>query len=685
MATKAELLDIARQALDEGDEATANAAMDMIEKMQTVSSSDIPVGDAQKTYTDSQPVEESPITQSVNALNQFAAAGVRGAVNTVDLLGSPFRAVLEGGTDILNKGVGLVTGKEYAPTEVPTLRESLSPYGIEANFMEDGATRKIVEAGGQAVAPSAAVGGILRGVSKTVPYAAQGAEGLLKGAALQVSKGTSVASDASLGALSGFGAGAGQEVAGDPGALAGGILSPVAGVAAAKGIKGAASAITAPKEAPLSESDKIIQKLLQDAATGAGMSAKQVAGKVRRMGDEGMLADVDETFVSLLRTSVNENQNVRGFAKTELINRQKGQAARISDKLGEETGTVGLTLDQEVDRVNNLLQPKISKLYEEAGKVDFQLSQKLKNMMSGGTSLNVAYKNAQKAIKDIESIGEPVTQMTIIDQTKKSLDDMISKAYRKGANEEGSRLVKLKRVMLDEVDAANPIYAKARALAADKKSLQNAADLGLMFSKMKASELDELVSTMGASERHMYMLGAKQALLDRIDNIGQNRDLVNALFGKNGDVRKLKTLFKKESKFKKFSNTLKMEADWRITSNAVRGGSQTKQFIDDSANAVQAVDSAVQFASSPVAAARISGNLLAKLKSKRNEESYKQALEKVGFILSQRGVEPKKVYELLKSGDEKRIKYFLDAMAPKTGVGEAITPSLIGIQTETQQ
>jgi len=51
------------------------------------------------------------------------------------------------------------------------------------------------------------------------------------------------------------------------------------------------------------------------------------------------------------------------------------------------------------------------------------------------------------------------------------------------------------------------------------------------------------------------------------------------------------------------------------------------------------------------------GSLLAKLKGKRNEEAYKQALERTGFILSQRGIEPEKVQELLKSGDEKRIKY----------------------------
>lgn len=649
------------------------------------SSADVPVGTPQQTSTESQPVEESPITQSVNALNQFAAAGTRGMVNTVDLLGAPIRAGLEKGTDILNKGVGLFTGKEYLPTEVPTLRESLAPYGIETNFMPEGSTRNIIEAGGQSAAPAGVVGGLIRGVGKSAPYAAQGAEGLLRGSALQVGKGTNAVSDVGLGVLSGLGAGAGQEVAGDAGAIAGGILSPVAGVTALKGIKGAASALTAPKEAAISESDKIIQKLLQDAATGAGMSAKEVAAKVKGMGKEGMLADVDETFASLLRTSANESPNVRGAARTELSARQEGQAKRIADKLDEDTGTIGLTLDQEVERVNSLLQPKIAKLYEEAGKVEVQLSEKLNNMMKGETSLNKAYRNAQQAIKDIEAIGEPVTQMTVVDQTKKSLDDMISKTYREGANEEGARLVKMKKVMLEEVDQANPVYAQARQLASDKKSLQNASDLGLMFNKMKASELDDLVSTMGGSERHMYLLGAKQALLDRIDGIGQNRDLVNAMFGKNGDVRKLKTLFKDEAAFNNFRDTLKMEADWRLTSNTVRGNSTTKRQIDDSANAVQVADEAIQFASSPVAAMRIIGGLMGKLSGKRSEEAYKQALEKTGFILSQRGIEPEKVYDLLKSGDEKRIKYFLESVAPKTGAKEAITPAVIGSQTETQQ
>lgn len=704
MATKAELLDIAQQALDEGDEATATAAMDMIEQLKpAMSSSDVPIGEPQKTSTGSQPVEESPISQSVNALGQFAAAANRGVVNTIDLLGSPFRAVLEGGTDILNKGVGLVTGQEYAPTEVPTLRESLYPYGIETNFMEQSPTRNIIEAGGQAAAPSGVFGGLIRSVGKSAPYVAQGAEGLLRGSALQVGKGTNAVSDVGLGVLSGAGAGAGEEVAGAPGALVGGVVAPTAGVGASKALapaiesvveKGISGAIkSAAKDAysyftpkaKLSESDKIIQGLLQDAATGAGMSAKEVSAKVKGMGKEGMLADVDETFASLLKTSANENPNVRGFARTELSNRQEGQAKRIADRLDEDTGTAGLTLDEEINRVESLLQPKIKQLYDEAGKAEIQLSPKLNNMMNGETSLNKAYKNAQQAIKDIDAIGEPVTQMTVIDQTKKSLDDMIGKAVREGANEEAGRLIKMKKVMLEEVDQANPVYAQARQLASDKKSLQNAADLGIMFNKMKASELDDLVATMGGSERHMYLLGAKKALLDRIDGIGQNRDLVNSMFGKNGDVRKLKTLFKDDESFNQFRDTLKMEADWRITSNTVRGNSTTKQQMNDSVNAVEAVDEAMQFATSPVQAARISGKWLSKLTGNRQKEDYKQALERVGFILSQRGIEPAKVEELLKSGDEKRIKYFLDAVAPKTGVKEKITPAVIGSQTETQQ
>lgn len=685
MPTKAELLDIAQQAIDEGDEATANAAMDMIEKMST-SSADVPIGDIPVTSTESQQIEESPISQSIDALNQFAAAGTRGMVNTVDLLGAPIRAGLEKGTDLLNKGVGLFTGEQYAPTDVPTLRESLSPYGIETNFMPEGASRNIIETGGQAAAPSGAIGGLIRGVAPSLPYAAQGAESLLRGSALQIGKGTNAVSDVGLGVLSGLGAGVGEEIAGTPGALVGGILSPAAAVAGAKGVKGAAESLLSPKTQQLSESDKIIQKLLQDAATGSGMSAKDVSSKVKGMGKEGMLADVDETFASLLKTSANENPNVRGFARTELSNRQEGQAKRIADRLDEDTGTAGLTLDEEINRVETLLQPKIKQLYDEAGKAEIQLSEKLNNMINGDTSLNTAYRKAQKSINDLRSIGKPITQMTVIDETKKELDDMINAAIKKeGKIQKASRLIEIKKVMLEEVDQANPVYAQARQLASDKKSLQNAADLGIMFNKMKASELDDLVATMGGSERHMYLLGAKKALLDRIDSIGQNRDLVNSMFGKNGDVRKLKTLFKDDESFNQFRDTLKMEADWRITSNTVRGNSTTKQQMNDSVNAVEAVDEAMQFAASPVAAARISGKWLSKLTGNRQKEDYKQALERVGFILSQRGIEPSKVEELLKSGDEKRIKYFLDAVAPKTGIKEKITPAVIGSQTETQQ
>jgi len=197
--SRAELLDIAKQAIAEGDEATANAAMDAAEKM---------------------PAEGSGILNSINSaiinnpigatIAEGAAAVNRGATQLADMVTTqPANAVLElAGSDM----------------RIPSITKSLSS-ATGGGFMEVGMPRDIVRAAGEVV-PGAVAGGMLfRSAAQQLPAVTGAAESIGKTLLRGMGTGTAEA-DAAYGALSGVGQAVGKEVGGEDGALIGSVAAP---------------------------------------------------------------------------------------------------------------------------------------------------------------------------------------------------------------------------------------------------------------------------------------------------------------------------------------------------------------------------------------------------------------------------------------------------------------------------
>lgn len=195
MATREEYLSIAEQALQEGDEATAMAAMDEAEKLSI------------------QPVqqEEKGLLQQAGdvALEGMAAVN-RGASNIADFFMAPVNAALE------------ISGSQ---ARVPSLTEAISP-ATAGNFMQPGLAKDVVRGAGEAIPASVAIGAGLRTAAQQLPAMASGAESVGAGALRAMGKSTPVA-DVGYGALSGAGAAAGKEVGGDAGAMIGAVAAPL--------------------------------------------------------------------------------------------------------------------------------------------------------------------------------------------------------------------------------------------------------------------------------------------------------------------------------------------------------------------------------------------------------------------------------------------------------------------------
>lgn len=206
MATRAELISIAEQAVKEGDDATAHEAMDMIDQLDK--------------QPQQQAQEPSMMQQLGNAALEGMSAVNRGAVNMVDLLGTPIREPVNAA---LQMG-----GVDY---QIPTLRQSLADTGasVEGNFMQDGLGKQVIRQAGEMALPSAGMGGAIRQAATmaTPALTAANANAVLPNIGRLMQQG-SAASDLAMGAASGAGAAVGKDIGGATGEMVGGLLAPFA-------------------------------------------------------------------------------------------------------------------------------------------------------------------------------------------------------------------------------------------------------------------------------------------------------------------------------------------------------------------------------------------------------------------------------------------------------------------------
>lgn len=664
-----------------------------------------------------QPEEEQGIFEEfvapvVAPFSEFAAAANRGALKFAESLT----------IDPLNSSAQLlgIEGRVPKPSDTEFVQRF-----TKGDFLGDGLPKKVIRTAGELAGPGAAVGSLSRGVARglapaiTTAPALQGtkvlgtqaapvAQTTGQGVAQQLTKG-SVPLDVGLSAASGGGSEIGREVGGgETGALVGAFLAPVAATgttaltkfavprifdAGKNGIKAINGSISGMSEDGAA-------KLLAETMIREGFSPDEVAKKLAALGPEGLPADLGPEFGRLLRRAANEIPRIQGDAGNILAARTKGQAGRLATAFDDATGTTSLTADDEIIRLNRVLGPQIDEAYAAArAKADQifnapKISQGLSfNAKAKPTKLEKALDNKFVAGAKIKnkvelelnakaSSGESVTPLDRVDATKRALDDEIQAALRKGEKNKSRSLVMLKNAILKEVDEAIPEYAQARSLYAGKAALETAVDQGSLFlsNKMTVREIGELTRSMGASEKRFFQLGAKKAVMEKMETIQTKADLTR-MFGKGGSTGKLKTLFDDAESFNRFNNTLENESKFIMTRNAAQGGSNTTQQVVDIVKSGDAASKARGLATHE-GRANFIGRIIEGLSEKRGTEANTQALEDVGDILIQKGMNIDNIIGLLKKGTPKRIENIVrramkvDLSAPR------IAPISAGVASE---
>lgn len=628
---------------------------------------------------------------------EFGAAVSRGVTGLADFF--------------INKPANAALNLVGSESRVPLLTDKASA-ATTGNFLEDGLKKDIIRGAGEAIPAAIGAGGALRSAAEAIPAIATTSQTLGANITKQLGSTTAI-QDLGFAAASGAGSEIGREVAGDAGAIAGALLAPIGAIGAIEAGKKGIKIISNSNVANNSKNaitdligigrvgvEKIVKPANNISEDGAGIilaeqmvregkTPEQVIEEFSKLGPNAIPADLSESFARTLRVAADRFPIVSGGARNLFNARNAKSGNRLLNAFDDASGTSSLNLGDEIKRLDDVLGPKINDLYNNVRGQSLKLSPKLKLLLNGDTSIGSARRKAEQGLidrKEIEPSGKENIQ--IIDATKQQMDDEIGTAVRSGAQNRASRLIQLKNKLVEEADAAIPIYKKARDLYAGKKSLESAGDLGIDFFKIKASEMPNLVKSMGESERNVFLLGAKKAILDKVDKIGVNRNEFNALFGKNGDLKKLRFLFGNDNQkgFEKFVNIMETEGNFRLTDALIRGNSTTNRQLQESfqqgltfRKALPAVENLLN----PFAIRQNITRILNKLEDNKQEEEFANALQEAANILTAKGMSPDKLFGILTRKDNKEIEKALRKFSSKKNAKGFEPAALTEILTES--
>lgn len=494
--------------------------------------------------------------------------------------------------------------------------------------------------------------------------------------------------EALFGATSVAGQEVGEAVGGEGAGLVSSFLAPVGASVGISGIRAGGNLLNeifsntgTARQMALSLGsiqDGLAAEILAEGMIREGVTTEQLIKKLEALGPEGMPADLNESFRSILRAATNMNPALRGQAKTSIFNRAEGTAARVQDDIDSVLEAPDITTEQAIDQLNTLMQPEIQKLYAEAGETALQISPSVRGLLEGNNTIGRSQGKVQRRLDDMRAVGDEVTNFDLINVSKQELDDQITSAIRKGDNNKARTLINLRNQLVSEADRTIPTYKQARDLFAGKAELENAARYGEEIFKMPAYQVKQLVEGLSASEKNMFVIGARRAILNNIDNAQVTSDLVKKLFGRNGDVQKLRSLMPSNDAFEKFRQSMKREAEFILTRNTALGNSMTIAQKEDIGGLRKAVSRVAGiFLGGTQARAMALTDIADGLTADAGSEKFKAALNRAGEILLTQGMRPEKVRALLAKPESKA---FSEAMENALKYTQSPLTSRLGSQ-----
>lgn len=495
---------------------------------------------------------------AVGALMKFGNAA---SLNSSDEIGSALNAAFTSGGDFMSRYNQ--NQKDFA--EQMQLYENANPK-----------TAALAEVGG-ALASAVPLG--LAGAAKL------GAKGLSQtglGAGLIAS---------GEGAVAGFmGGDTLEDRAGDAAIGAG--LGFVAGTAGAKLLEetfrvlggGVELAKRKLKDTPQDE----VRRAIAKAAKADGLDADEALKMLDDLGPNATLMDLGANFRSeAFRAKAGYGEGkakIGGF----LDERQAGARARVlsaaEEAVGEKAGRLSTTTAQLEEEMRTQAQPFYDMAYDKPFYMDDHKG--LQSFLER-PSVAKAYRKAKSTVKD-ELGPESLSPVMRLDHTARNLFDMAMDA-KPGSNSRRQKHA-LRRELSGLLEEAVPDLSAARQIWGKGAEQKKAGELGADIFKTKPRQIADDLEFMTDPEKVFYRRGALEAVEDKLDAIGKNRNAGDAIAGNMKAEKQIKAAFDNPEPLLK---QIEAEQTMARTRNEVSGGSQTAErnasleSIDDAVDMTQ--------------------------------------------------------------------------------------------------
>lgn len=422
------------------------------------------------------------------------------------------------------------------------------------------------------------------------------------------------ATGAALGGAAGVGEGQGAVDSiskGLIGAGAGGVLGAAA-PAAIEGVVRGARAVAQPvvnaargvrdvdSEAARRLAVAIERDIQADPQAVSRLTPGEFAASVQSGGPATLMDIGGDTTRALARSAANTSPEGRGTLTRAIDDRFEGQATRVNDWLRQtfhypnaEAQSAALAdTARNVNRANytralrqgdrEIMSPEIERLLGAPAMVEAMQrasrSGKDRAITQGYGAFNpgVTVENGMVNFRRGPS-GQPTyPNLAFWDATKKELDDAANAAARAGRNGEAGVLGDLARTLRNELDAAVPSYAQARAGAAHFFGANDALEAGQNFvnRNMTSAEARRALSQMSPTERQLFQDGFVSRFTETLNQIGDRRSILNKIAESPAAREKLNVALGPQ-RAQELEAGLRVEGIMDLARGAVQGNSTT--------------------------------------------------------------------------------------------------------------
>lgn len=192
--------------------------------------------------------------------------------------------------------------------------------------------------------------------------------------------------------------------------------------------------------------------------------------------------------------------------------------------------------------------------------------------------------------------GLPDNSVKVLDAAKRLIDDDIGQAKRAGRGGFVASRTQIKNDLLDTIDKQVPGYAKARAVAGDYLSINEAMENGRKALKIDPELIAKQFKGLAEKEREAFQVGLGKAIRDEVSSVTEGANPYRRILGTPAKQARIKSILS-PAQYKNLAADLSAEDRLFKMKNEILGGSPTagkqeaKNLI---ASAAQGVDTVAQ-------------------------------------------------------------------------------------------